>query len=83
MSYLQKLRQKRARLSVLNVAAKKELAQLKGSPTAAYEGSVVSEDCNAMEDVVSLVSGEHDAVQDMASVADMKASLPFAVPEAS
>lgn len=82
MSYLQKLRQKRARLSVLKAEANKELAQLKGSPTAACEGSMVSGDCDGMEDVVSVVSEERDAVQDMASVPDMKVRLPFAVPAA-
>lgn len=75
--YLQTLKLKRDRLSAWKVEAKKELAQLKGClPAAACQGSVVSEDVDAVEEMVSMVSEEPDAAQEVASVHDMKASLP-------
>ncbi|KAL3159155.1 hypothetical protein ABBQ32_14135 [Trebouxia sp. C0010 RCD-2024] len=71
--YLQTLKLKRDRLSAWKVEAKKELAQLKGClPAAACQGSVVSEDVDAVEEMVSMVSEEPDAAQEVASVHDMK-----------
>ncbi|KAL3151861.1 hypothetical protein ABBQ38_012825 [Trebouxia sp. C0009 RCD-2024] len=49
----QMLKQKRDRLSVCKAEAKKELAQLKDSPTAACEGSGVSEEHVASPDLAS------------------------------
>lgn len=75
--YLQTLKQKRDRLSGLKAEAMKELAQLKGClPAADCQGSVVLEDVNAAEDMVSVVSEGPDAAQELGSVHDMKASLP-------
>lgn len=59
---LQKMRQKRDRLSQWKADAKKELAELKGSLDAASTGSVASEDWVA--------------TQEMASVQDSAVSLP-------
>lgn len=77
---LKTLKQKRDRLSGLKAEAMKELAQLKGClPAADCQGSVVLEDVNAAEDMVSVVSEAPDAAQELGSVHDMKEDVEQAL----